>query len=205
MKIALPFVAMVLLLTGCGVTRCLHCPFDALETARSSTLSELNRDWELHQINAEGQPEKQVGNVTFFWDGEISEQQWLVAQIEVRENQQMIKQPPLRGLGADLNGETFLALCLDLPELAKQAGFSQPGNLAIPVYSLLRLKKSGKNLFLVEGISFARYQEAEWVPVDPRIQVNADGLVSNNPDILQQLLKEKKYVVSGKMLLKRKE
>ena len=205
MKIPLSIFSLVLLLSGCGITRCLHCPFEALETARSSTLAELNRDWELYQINSAGQPDKLLGNVTFSWDGEITEQQWLVAQIEVREKQQLTKQPPLRGLGADINGETFLALCLDLPELAKLAGFSQPGNLAIPVYSLLRLKKSGKNRFLVEGISFARYQDARWIPVDPRVQVNADGLISNDPDSLKLLLREKKFTVAGKMLLKKKE
>jgi len=204
MKTLISFLALAFLLTGCGTTRCLNCPFTPMELSRSSNLAELNLAWELFEVNEAGQPGKQIGSLIFTWDGEITEQQWLTVQVEVTDQGQKTKQPPYRGLGADLNGETFLALCLDLPELAKMAGFSQPGNLAIPVYSLLRLRKTGKNTFLAEGITLARYQDSSWIPLDPSVQVNADGLVSNDSASLRKLLQEKKYNTVGTLLLKKK-
>ncbi len=203
MKTLFSLLTLALLLTGCGTTRCLNCPFTTKETASSDNLAELNLTWELFEVTENEQVGKKVGELYFARDGEITEQQWLTIHIVTGQELQD-KLPPLRALGADLNGETFLAVSLDLPELARKAGFSQPGNLAVPVYSLLKLSKNGNNSFLAESLTFARYKNSTWEPIDPLVQVNDDGLVSNEPESLRRLLQGEKYNKVGLLMLKKK-
>lgn len=204
MRILFSLLGLMLLFTGCGTTRCLNCPFTSEETAKSSNLAELNLTWELFEVTENQQAGKKIGLLYFARDGEITEQQWLTMHIEITGQDQQDKLPPFRALGADLNGETFLAVSLDLPELARKAGFSQPGNLAIPVYSLLKLSKNGNNSFLAESLTFARYKNSTWEPIDPLVQVNGDGLVINEAESLRHLLQGKKYDKVGLLMLKKK-
>ncbi|MFA6928797.1 MAG: hypothetical protein WCT05_00610 [Lentisphaeria bacterium] len=201
MKIMLTTLALSLLLLGCGTTRSLQCPFEPEQMQQSNQLTQLIGEWELYTVNDEKQPEKFLGSLFFARSGNTISEHWLTVQMVHEENGKKIMHPPCRGRGADIDGETFLALSMDLPKLAQMASVSDPGNLAIPVYLLLRLIPAGKGSFVVEGITYAKYQNSKWEKLDPSLQITEDGLVLNDAASQLQLLRKKKFAAQGVMYL----
>lgn len=203
MKTLLTFLCATLFLAGCATTRSLHCPFTAEQTRQAELLANLDGEWELYSLDASRAPDKLIGQIKFSQPPTGSDD-GITAQISSDDKGRLVKHPPLVLRGAQINGETFLALGSDLQALAKQAGYDDPGNLAAPLFLLLRLSRYDNSSLLVEAVTFAQFQNDTWTPLDPTMPITAEGVVTSLPEQQLNWLKQKKYALQGTMLLQPK-
>lgn len=203
MKTLLTFLCATLFLAGCATTRSLHCPFTAEQTSQAELLGNLTGEWELYSLDASRAPDKLIGQIQFAQPATGSDD-GITAQISSDDNGRLAKHPPLILRGAQINGETFLALGSDLQALAKQAGYDDPGSLAAPLFLLLRLSRYDNSSLIAEGITFAQFQNGTWTPLDPAVAITTEGVVTATPEKQLDLLKQKKYTLQGAMFLQPK-
>lgn len=203
MKTTLLLMTISLFLIGCNTTRSLQCPFTADQTRSAELLTNLAGEWELYSVNDNRDPDTLIGQVIFTPAGTGPEAS-ITAQITIDDKGRLVKHPSCMIRGADINGETFLAVGLDLKTLAKQAGFDEPGTLATPLFLLLRLKRYDNSSLIAEAVTFAQAQNETWTPLDKTLQITKEGIVTSPADIQNRMLTQKKFTLQGAMYLQPK-
>lgn len=191
-------------LYSCNSSRCLYSPFDNFDASKSEIFSNLEGDFELLEVLKDNKAGKKIADLQLEIITKPDNKKQLAINMITFEDEQEVALPPLKAYGESINGQDYLAFCLDLQKLAELAGFNDPSNLAVPVYCFIKLNKKQENMFLMQSINFAKLENKKWIPLDDKLLVDQEGLVSSDKEKIREILEKEKTVSAWTLFLKKK-
>ena len=180
-------ITATLLLAGCNATRTLSPPVTNNDTP--TLQSQLTGEW----TGTYGQEQVRL-KVAF-----DSEKQCLRITGDMTENKTFRPMFPMLGGVSTINGKLFLTVLTDTEQLLPGHHPSSAMLLITPFY-LLQLERR-ESQWILELVTFAEYRDSQWRPLSADLQLARDGLVLNDTDTLNRLLREGRYRLEPFMTL----